>query len=69
MPWDPQIWLEIATSALTEMFNRVAAFLPNLIGALLVLLVGWLLAWLIRRVARRVLARLGFDHLAERAGG
>jgi small-conductance mechanosensitive channel len=68
MPWDPQIWLEMITSALTEMLNRVAVFLPNLIGALLVLLVGWLLAWLAQRVARRVLARLGFDHLAERAG-
>ena len=68
MPWDPQIWLEMITSALTEMLNRVAAFLPNLVGALLVLLVGWLLAWLAQRIARRVLARLGFDHLAERAG-
>ena len=68
MPWDTQVWLEIVTSALTEMLNRVAAFLPNLVGALLVLLIGWLLAWLARRVTRRVLARLGFDHLAERAG-
>jgi small-conductance mechanosensitive channel len=68
MPWDPKVWLEIITSALTEMLNRVAAFLPNLIGALFVLLVGGLLAWLAQRVARRVLARLGFDHLAERVG-
>lgn len=68
MPWDTQIWLEIITSALTEMLNRVAAFLPNLVGALSVLLIGWLLAWLAQRVARRVLARLGFDRLAKRAG-
>jgi len=68
MPWDPQTWLEIVTSALTEMLNRVAAFLPNLVGALLVLLIGWLLAWLAQRVTRRVLARLGFDRLSERAG-
>jgi small-conductance mechanosensitive channel len=68
MPWNPQTWSEIITGALTEMFHRVAAFLPNLVGALIVLLVGWLLAWLAQRVARRVLARLGFDRLAERAG-
>ena len=68
MPWDPQVWLEITISALTEMLNRVAAFLPNLVGALLVLLVGWMLAWLAQRVTRRVLARLGCDRLAERAG-
>jgi small-conductance mechanosensitive channel len=68
MPWNPQTWSEIITGALTEMFHRVAAFLPNLVGALIVLLIGWLLAWLAQRVARRVLARLGFDRLAERAG-
>ena len=68
MPWDPQVWLEIVTSALTEMLGRVAAFLPRLVGALLVLLIGWLLAWLARRVTRRVLARLGLDRLSERAG-
>lgn len=68
MPWDPQVWSEIITSALAQMLNRVAAFLPNLVGALIVLLVGWLLAWLAQRVARRLLTRLGFDRLAERAG-
>jgi len=68
MSWDPQVWLEITISALTEMLNRVAAFLPNMVGALLVLLIGWLLAWLAQRVTRRVLARLGCDRLAERAG-
>ena len=68
MPWDPQTWSKIVTGVLTGMFNRVAAFLPHLVGALLVLLIGWLLAWLAQRVTRRVLARLGLDHLAERTG-
>ena len=68
MPWDPQNWIEIITSALTEMLNQVAAFLPNLVGALFVLLVGWLLAWLAQRVARRLLAQVGFDRLARQAG-
>lgn len=68
MSWDPQTWSEIITGALTEMFNRVAAFLPHLVGALILLLIGWLLAWLSQLVTRRALARLGFDHLSERAG-
>ncbi|MBU0702874.1 MAG: mechanosensitive ion channel [Chloroflexi bacterium] len=68
MSWDPQVWLEIITSALPEMLNQVAAFLPNLVGALFVLLVGWLLAWLAQRVARRLLAQVGFDRLARQAG-
>lgn len=68
MPWDPQVWVEIITGALTEMLNRVAAFLPRLVGALIALLIGWLLACLARRVAKRLLARLGLDRLSERAG-
>lgn len=68
MPWDPQNWIEIITSALNEMLNQVAAFLPSLVGALFVLLAGWLLAWLVQRVARRLLARIGFDRLTRQAG-
>lgn len=68
MPWDPQNWIDIITAALTEMLNQIAAFLPNLIGALLVLLTGWLLAWLGQRIVRRALVRLGFNRLIERAG-
>ncbi len=68
MPWNPQVWSDIIIGALTELFDQMAALLPNLVGALIVLLVSWLLAWLAQRAARRVLARLGLDHLAERAG-
>ena len=68
MPWNPQNWLDIIIAALTEIFNQMTVFLPNLIGALLMLLVGWLLAWLAQQILRRALARLGFDRLAERAG-
>lgn len=68
MPWEPQVWLEIIISALTEMLSQVAVFLPSLVGALFVLLIGWLLAWLSQRVVRRLSARLGLDRLVERAG-
>jgi small-conductance mechanosensitive channel len=60
MPWNPQVW--------SDMLDRVVAFLPNLVGALVVLLIGWLLAWLAQRITRRLLDRVGFDRLAERAG-
>jgi hypothetical protein len=39
--------------------DAVSAYLPNLFGGLLLLLVGWLLAWLLRAAVVRVAARLG----------
>jgi small-conductance mechanosensitive channel len=68
MPWDPQDWIEIITDALIEIFNRIAAFLPNLVGALALLLIGWLLALLAQWITRRMLARLGFDRLTKQVG-
>jgi len=60
MPWSPNVW--------SDTLDRLQAFLPNLVGALVVLLIGWLLAWLAKRITRRVLGRVGFDRFAERTG-
>ncbi|MGC9163900.1 MAG: mechanosensitive ion channel family protein [Thiomonas sp.] len=53
---------------LLALYGRLAAALPNLLGALLLLLVGYLLAKVAAAVVRRVLARLGADRLAEQTG-
>lgn len=46
--------------------ERVAALLPNLVGALLILLIGWAVSWLLALIARRVLRTLGIDRLGSR---
>ena len=48
--------------------ETMLSFLPRLIGALVVLVVGWLVARLIHRVVRRLLKAVGLDGLLERAG-
>jgi len=44
-------------------------YLPNLLGALLVFLVGWLLAAVVSRLVRGVLERLGVQKLLGGGGG
>ena len=44
------------------------SFIPALIGALLLLVVGWLLSDVVARLVTTVLRRLGFDTVAQRTG-
>lgn len=50
------------------MMNKFFAFLPNLIGAGVTLLVGWFVARLVQKLAASLLASVGADRLAERCG-
>lgn len=53
---------------LDRAWENVVAFAPKLIGAFLILLIGWIVARFIRRIFTRVLERVGFDRLLDRAG-
>ena len=47
--------------------ETILSFLPRLIGALVILFVGWLVARLVHRVFQRVFKVVGLDTLLERA--
>lgn len=49
-------------------FDGVVGFLPNLLGGLITLLIGYIVAVAIRRIARPLLHRAGFDRLMYRLG-
>lgn len=53
---------------LLALYHRLAALAPNLVGALILLLVGYVLAKIAGSITRRLLARLGADRLAEQSG-
>ena len=59
---------EGALISLVAMWAEVAAFLPNLAGALVILVVGYVVAKIAAAVVRRLLAAVGFDRLSERVG-
>ncbi len=48
--------------------TKIAVFLPNLLFAIAVILIGWVICNVIKRVVVRLLKLCQFDTLAERAG-
>ncbi len=56
------------STGLQEAWQDVITFAPKLLGAVVILLIGWLLARLIHRGASRLLQGVGLDRLLERAG-
>src|SRR3989344_4405768 len=54
--------------SLQTLWDKLAAFLPNLLAAVILLLLGWLLASLAAQVVQKVLAMLQLDTLANRLG-
>lgn len=61
-------WQNLVVEPLRQMLTKIMAYLPVLLGALLILIVGWLVAKAIRRVVDWLLKVVRFDTLAEKAG-
>lgn len=59
-------WMaQAAIESVKGFFARVSSFLPTLIGALLILVVGWIVAGLLQRLLERVLKAVRIDDLAQ----
>jgi len=64
--FDFAAWRSVLVSSGSELGTRVASFLPNLLGALLILVVGWVVSRIVRSITTRALHRLGLDRAADR---
>ena len=60
-------WSDVFLTSATSFFNKLAGLLPNLIGAILLLLLGWLVARLCRGLARKMLKWTGFERAMEKS--
>ena len=61
-------WNSLIAEPVSEMLTKIAGYLPTLIGALLILTVGWVVAKTLRRIVSRALKVIHFDRLADKAG-
>lgn len=55
-----------AGDSLQRGFDELVAFLPNLVGALVILVLAYIVAKVIEKIVRNALARAGFDGLVHR---
>lgn len=60
--------LEGILAPVQSMVNEIIGFLPNLLGAALILGIGYLIARIIRQVVTNLLASLGIDRWGAQAG-
>jgi hypothetical protein len=61
-------WQTFIVEPAKGMLTKIADFIPTLIGALVILIVGWIIAKIIRKLANRILVAVRFDAIAEKAG-
>lgn len=62
-----QGWSDAVTASVNDIMVRLANFLPKLVGAFVIFLVGWLIAMLLEQLVDRVLRALNVQRLFERA--
>jgi hypothetical protein len=61
-------WGDAVMVSATEALSNFLGFLPSLVGAVLVLVLGWLLSGLIAGLVERGLKLVGFEHAATQTG-
>jgi hypothetical protein len=61
-------WGNLIVDPIREMLTKIMAYLPTLLGALIILIVGWIVAKAIKRIVDWLLKAVRFDTLADKAG-
>jgi hypothetical protein len=63
-----QNWGDAVMVSVTEALQNFLGFLPQLIGAIIILVLGWIIAGLLAGLVETVLKRVGFERAAESTG-
>jgi MFS family permease len=61
-------WTDITLLALKNAWESIILFLPELLGAIIVFVIGWIIAIWIGRLVAAVLSKVMFDKLFDSAG-
>ncbi len=59
---------DIITNSIAAFIQGIGDFLPNILAAILILLIGWIIARLFKAAVSRGLKLVRFPVLAEKAG-
>ena len=63
-----QSWYLVTSEALQSLWQGFLLFLPKLIGAMIVFLIGWFVSLILGKLVTEVLKRIKLDRFFERAG-
>ena len=62
------VWQDVIFNSLQDIVQNTIMVAPRVIAAIVLLIIGWIIARVFHSVVSRLLRRVGFDSLAERAG-
>ncbi|HIZ51006.1 MAG TPA: mechanosensitive ion channel [Candidatus Pseudomonas excrementavium] len=65
---EQETWSQSFVAAMTALWTKVASFIPNLVTALIIVLLGFVIARIVDAVLSKGLAKLGLDRLMTGAG-
>ena len=68
MNMELDLWTQSLVTAMTALWTKVANFIPNLFGALVVVLLGFVVAKLLDTLLSKLLAKFGLDRLMSGTG-
>lgn len=63
-----QDWTTITIQALQDAWQLLLIFMPKLLGAIIIFVIGWFIAIGIGRIVAEILVRLKFNQIFERTG-
>ena len=58
----------VVIQALGDLYTKTLSYLPNLVAAIIVVIIGWLLAIFLSKLVYKVLEAIKIDHLANQLG-
>lgn len=58
----------VVVDALRNLYDKVFTFLPNILAAIVILVLGWLIAIFLSKLVVKVLEAIKIDHLANQLG-
>src|ERR1700704_4019994 len=66
----PQVssWFDAVMLSITAALVTFLSFIPAIIGAVIILVIGWIIPGFLGRLVTMILSRVGFDRAAARTG-
>jgi len=61
-----QTWTEVITASLQALWVGFVGFLPNILGAVIIFVIGWVIATLLGKLAAQIIRTLRIDQILEK---
>lgn len=61
-------WLDITGQTLISLWEGILLFIPRVLAALVVVIIGWILGKIVYRMVSEILTRIKFNKIFEKAG-